>query len=167
MLAIALNHRFYSSVERLDNDNWMVCDGARLNDDSENREQEWYFRYGIIDPTGKTLIPCIYHINGFLIEKDLYFVSKKVNGTVCGGAVDGHGRVKIPFDYANVRVLDSEHNLVLITGHNGLVGLMTMEGKLLQPTQYDDYFAADNGFNFTQGDKTFFVDYNGKARELQ
>lgn len=167
VLAIALNHRFYSAADKLDNDNWIVCDGNRLNDDPENKDQEWYFRYGIIDPSGKTLIPCIYHINGFLIEKDLYFVSKKVNGTVYGGAVNGHGKVIIPFDYANVRILDSEHNLVVIEDHNYHVGLMNMNGKLLLPAEYDDYYATDNGFFFSKGDKTFFVDYNGKATERQ
>lgn len=167
VLAIALNHRFYSAADKLDNDNWIVCDGNRLNDDPENKDQEWYFRYGIIDPTGKTLIPCIYHINGFLIEKDIYFVCKKVNDKVYGGAVNGHGKVIIPFDYANVRILDSEHNLVVIEDHNYHVGLMNMNGKLLLPAEYDDYYATDNGFFFSKGDKTFFVDYNGKATERQ
>lgn len=165
VLAIALNHRFYSAADKLDNDNWIVCDGNRLNDDPENKDQEWYFRYGIIDPSGKTLIPCIYHIHGFLEEKDIYFVWKKVNDKVYGGAVNGHGKVIIPFDYANVRILDSEHNLVLIIDHNDHVGLMNIDGKLLQPAEYDDYYATDNGFFFTKGDKTFFVDYNGKAHE--
>lgn len=167
VLALALNHRFYSAAELLDNDNWVVCVGDRLNDDPDNLQQDWYFRYGVIDPQGKTLIPFNYHFVGFLTERDLYFVRKKVGDKVCGGAIDSHGNVRIPFDYKSVRVLDGEHNLLAIEGHNERYGIMNTDGKVLLPAEYVGYRATIDGFVFYKDDKSFFVDYNGKAKEME
>lgn len=164
LLSIALNHRFYSDARLLDNGTWLVCEGILYNDDADDPTTDGYFRYGIIDENGRTLIPSIYHFRGMLEQQDIYFVQKKAGTKVLAGAVDGHGNVKITFDYADCRSLDSQYGLVLIESSTGKYGVVTQSGRQILPAIYDDYFAADNGYNFIQGDKVTFVDNSGKVQ---
>ncbi len=94
-------------------------------------------KWGIIDTTGKIIVPIQYEEYRSMDEhKDRFSVKK--DGKV--GVIDAHQKVIIPFDYDNILVLDSV--IVVTVGQydiNEKHGLMDVNGQPLTPVKYEKF----------------------------
>lgn len=166
IVAISANRKIYSYVEELENGMWKVSEAPRYSDDeNDGILQAIDYTYGLLDENGKMMIPCKYRFVKSLYDKDLFYVETMEGGKVTCGAVDGTGKMKMPFNYKRWSVIIPEENFAIVEGQNEKFGVISLTGKVYMPTEYDDFFMTDSGYNLTKGNDTYFVDYKGNVKK--
>lgn len=122
-------------------------------------------KWGLIDNTGKLLVPCIYEEIefGMQIFKGELTAAKK-NGK--WGFIDKTGKVIIPFEYDEIAtVIDSNRCIEKMgVSKNGKWGMINMNGQLEIPCKFDSFdgWFADGLARAKIGSKYVYINLQGK-----
>lgn len=96
---------------------------------------------GVIDTTGKLLLPCQYDYCDFLSD-NLFCVYNEYNNT--HGGINLQGDTVIPFDYTRISNIGGGKNFILVR-QNDKYGFVNSNGKVIVPCQYEDFNYCWNG----------------------
>lgn len=123
--------------------------------------------YGVADTKGRKR-------NGFFdVEKrevvvfDEQFYLKKYGYAITrngrwAGLVDADGQIAITHKYANLKAVD-DFNLYVALRSNGKVGLISCDGKIIIPCEYDDLYIEGDSATVMQDGKWHFMDVHGRC----
>ena len=150
MTVIAVNKKAYSGWRDIGGGLYSVSTAPRYGsaDSGNNMVDEpegSLYTWGAINSDGKEIIPLKYAaFSDCHQEEDIIFlVTSDKKGNLRWGAVGYDGRVRIPFDYDEMdsRSLDG-HTAAM--WKNGKMGIVSFDGKQLQPFEYtSSYFMGE------------------------
>jgi len=170
----ALNNKFYTGQKYLDNGLYAVREAPRYDNAADNSvdligtgSEESKYSWGVVDETGKTVIPFKYAFYANYLDKDIIFAEKYEAGKTYCGAFDFQGKLKIAFENKSWVSFGKNYEMAVFRGHNDLIGVVSYSGKILQPAKYEDYFEADEGWNLEIGNDMYFLDTKGNLKNCK
>lgn len=170
LTAIAVNRKPYTGYFDLGNGLWAVTESPRhgpLQDDAFIKvKTDNPYSWGAIDQQGKTVIPQKYlMLNDYFDRPNDDFVvmiEKGKDGHEHYGAYGYDGRIRIPFIYDNIILIDSKKHLVVAT-KSGKYGSIDFDGKILWPFEYVKFEMCGIGWPVSRDGKNYgVVSYQGK-----
>ena len=170
LTAIAINRKPYTGYFDMGNGLWAVTESPRygpLQDDAFIKvKPENPYSWGAIDQQGKTVIPQKYlMLNDYFDrpEENLVVMAEKgEDGNDRYGAYGYDGRIRIPFVYDNITIIDSREHLIVAI-KNGKYGSIDFDGKILWPFEYVKCEMCGIGWPVSRDGKTYgVVSHQGK-----
>lgn len=172
LTAIAVNRKPYSGYHDIGNELFAVTEAPRFGyvsersfDKIEMADNDKY-TWGVINQQGKVVIPQKY---GILLgyfnrpEHDFMVLTEMgKDGKEHSGAFGFDGRIRIPFIFDEIKIIDTSEKLVVGT-KNGKFGSTDFDGKTLWPFEYVEMEKCGIGWPVTKDGKNWgVISYQGK-----
>lgn len=121
--------------------------------------RDWGYYWGVIDKTGKQIIPCIcYHENIFIYDEGLIRVHSEISDKY--GLFEHNGNTLLPWNYEMIQ--DFSEGLAAVKLHDKY-GFIDKSGKMVIPSVYEDAYVFSEGLAAVEiNGKWGFIDKVGK-----
>ncbi len=125
-------------------------------------------KYGLVDSTGKVIVPFKYDGIDYLDfmyyannQEDTYAFVNRFSVKMCGkyGVIDGDGNVIKPCKYDYTQVFN---NGMIVLEQNDEYSLADKDGKIISKNKYDDITQVGDFFAFKKNNKYGFLNEKGE-----